>query len=156
MGRRRTAAPLDLSGPSLKINLVKDAAPAAALKLAAVLTVIFFLVEVAGGFISGSLSLLGDAWHMLRDIFALLISLSAIKVAERLPTKSRTFGFHRAEIMAAMLNGILLVGIGIVMIVEVRPAAPVSSAGGGCRDAGGRGRRSRLQYLCRLPAPWQP
>ncbi len=111
---------------------MKNAAPGAALKLAAVLTVIFFLVEVAGGFISGSLSLLGDAWHMLRDIFALLISLSAIKVAERLPTKSRTFGFHRAEIMAAMLNAILLVGIGIVMIVEsaqrLRSPRPVEDA----------------------------
>ncbi len=118
MGRRRTAARLDLSGPSLKIIIMKDAATGPTLKLAALLTVIFFLIEAAGGFISGSLSLLGDAWHMLRDVLALLITLSAINVAERLPTKARTFGFHRLEILAALLNGILLVGIGVLMIVE--------------------------------------
>ncbi|MBP1768858.1 MAG: Co/Zn/Cd efflux system component [Candidatus Aminicenantes bacterium] len=78
-----------------------DAHPGATLKLAALLTVLFFLIEAAGGFISGSLSLLGDAWHMLRDVLALLITLSAINVAERLPTKTRTFGFHRLEILAA-------------------------------------------------------
>ena len=72
---------------------MRDAAPGPTLKLAALLTVIFFLIEAAGGFISGSLSLLGDAWHMLRDVLALLITLSAINVAERLPTKARTFGF---------------------------------------------------------------
>jgi cobalt-zinc-cadmium efflux system protein len=97
---------------------MKDAATGPTLKLAALLTVIFFLLEAAGGFISGSLSLLGDAWHMLRDVLALLITLSAINVAERLPTKARTFGFHRLEILAALLNGILLVGIGVLMIVE--------------------------------------
>ena len=111
---------------------MRDAAPGATLKLAALLTVIFFLIEAAGGFISGSLSLLGDAWHMLRDVLALLISLSAVNVAERLPTKERTFGFHRIEILAALLNGILLVGIGIMMIVEsvqrLRSPKPVEDA----------------------------
>jgi cobalt-zinc-cadmium efflux system protein len=111
---------------------MKDAAPAATLKLAAILTVVFFLVEAAGGFISGSLSLLGDAWHMLRDVLALVISLSAIRVAERLPTKAQTFGFHRLEIMAALLNGILLVVIGVLMIVEavqrLRSPRPVEDA----------------------------
>ena len=97
---------------------MRDAAPGATLKLAALLTVVFFLIETAGGFVSGSLSLLGDAWHMLRDVLALLISLSALNISERLPTKERTFGFHRIEILAALLNGILLVGIGVLMIVE--------------------------------------
>ncbi len=97
---------------------MKEAAPGATLKLAALLTVIFFIIEAAGGFISGSLSLLGDAWHMLRDVLALLFSLSAITISEQLPTKQRTFGFHRIEILAALLNGILLVGIGVLMIVE--------------------------------------
>jgi cobalt-zinc-cadmium efflux system protein len=109
---------LDFSDLSLRINIMTDAAPGATLKLAALLTVIFFFIEAAGGFISGSLSLLGDAWHMLRDVLALLISLSAINISERLPTKARTFGFHRIEILAALLNGILLVGIGVLMIVE--------------------------------------
>ncbi len=81
------------------------------LKIAIVLTSVFFVVEVTGGLISGSLSLLGDAGHMFRDVFALFISLSAINIAKKLPTKTKTFGYHRIEIFAAFVNGILLVGI---------------------------------------------
>lgn len=81
------------------------------LKIAIVLTSVFFVVEIIGGLISGSLSLLGDAGHMFRDVFALFISLSAINIAKKLPTKTRTFGYHRIEIFAAFVNGILLVGI---------------------------------------------
>ncbi|OGD22737.1 MAG: cation transporter [Candidatus Aminicenantes bacterium RBG_16_63_16] len=114
------------------MKIVIDPSPRATLKLATLLTIIFFFIEAAGGFLSGSLSLLGDAWHMLRDVLALLISLSAVNVAERLPTKERTFGFHRIEILAALLNGILLVGIGAMMIVEsvqrLRSPRPVEDA----------------------------
>ena len=81
------------------------------LKIAIVLTLIFFVVEVAGAWLSGSLSLLGDAGHMLRDVIALLISLSAIKIARKLPTKTKTFGYHRVEVLAALLNGVFLVGM---------------------------------------------
>jgi cobalt-zinc-cadmium efflux system protein len=99
---------------------MKDNDAGGALKVATVLTVIFFLVEAAGGFVSGSLSLLGDAGHMFRDILALLISLSAVNISRSLPTKKRTFGFHRIEILSALLNGILLVGVGVWMILEAR------------------------------------
>jgi cobalt-zinc-cadmium efflux system protein len=78
------------------------------LKIAIILTSIFFVVELIGGLISGSLSLLGDAVHMFRDVFALLISLSAINIAKKLPSRSKTFGYHRVEIFASFLNGILL------------------------------------------------
>lgn len=81
------------------------------LKIAILLTSVFFVVEVIGSFISGSLSLLGDAGHMLRDVFALFVSLSAINLARKLPTKTLTFGYHRIEIFAALVNAILLVGI---------------------------------------------
>jgi len=81
------------------------------LKIAILLTFVFFLVEVIGAWLSGSLSLLGDAGHMLRDVIALLISLSAINIAKKLPTKTRTFGYHRVEVLAALLNGIFLVGM---------------------------------------------
>jgi cobalt-zinc-cadmium efflux system protein len=81
------------------------------LKLAIVITAVFFGVEVIGSLISGSLSLLGDAAHMLRDVFALFISLSALNLAKKLPTKQKTFGYHRTEILAAFVNGLLLVGI---------------------------------------------
>jgi cobalt-zinc-cadmium efflux system protein len=99
---------------------MRDNDAGGALKVATVVTVIFFLVEAAGGIVSGSLSLLGDAGHMFRDILALLISLSAVNVSRSLPTKKRTFGFHRIEILAALLNGILLVGVGVWMILEAR------------------------------------
>lgn len=81
------------------------------LKIALVLTFLFFIVETVGGIASGSLSLLGDAGHMLRDVLGLFISLTAIKMAEKLPTEVRTFGYHRAEILAALINGFLLIGI---------------------------------------------
>lgn len=88
------------------------------LRLAILLTFVFFIAEVIGGFISGSLSLLGDAGHMLRDVFALIISLSAVKIARKLPSKRRTFGYHRVEIFAAFLNGLFLIAVGIWIIWE--------------------------------------
>jgi cobalt-zinc-cadmium efflux system protein len=88
------------------------------LKLAIFLTSIIFFVEVIGGFLSGSLALLGDAGHVFRDIFALVISLSAIKISKRLPSKRKTFGFHRVEIFAAFLNGLFLVAIGVWILWE--------------------------------------
>ena len=81
------------------------------LKIAIILTSALFVVELAGSLFSGSLSLLGDAGHMLRDAFALAVSLSAVIIAKRLPTSQRTFGYHRVEILAALLNGILLIVI---------------------------------------------
>ena len=83
------------------------------LKIAIILTSVFFVVEIIGSFISGSLSLLGDAWHMFRDVFALLLSLSAIHIAKNLPSRTKTFGYHRIEIIAAFINGILLIGISL-------------------------------------------
>ncbi len=83
------------------------------LKIAIILTSVFFVVEVIGSLISGSLSLLGDAGHMFRDVFALFISLSAIHIAKNLPSRTKTFGYHRIEIFAAFINGILLVGISL-------------------------------------------
>jgi len=88
------------------------------LKVAIVLTSAFFVVEIAGGLVSGSLSLLGDAGHMLRDVFALMLSLGAISVAKRLLTKTKTFGYHRIEILAALMNGILLMYISVWILTE--------------------------------------
>jgi cobalt-zinc-cadmium efflux system protein len=111
---------LDISTACSTIISMRDNDAARALRIATVLTVIFFLVEAAGGFVSGSLSLLGDAGHMFRDILALLISLSAVNISRSLPTKKRTFGFHRIEILAALLNGLLLVAAGVWMIFAAR------------------------------------
>jgi cobalt-zinc-cadmium efflux system protein len=88
------------------------------LKIAIALTSVVFLAEVAGGLLSGSLSLLGDAAHMLQDVVALLLSLGAIIIAEKLPTSSRTFGYHRVEIGAAVANGFFLIVVSVVIISE--------------------------------------
>ncbi|WP_406656657.1 cation diffusion facilitator family transporter [Methanolobus sp. ZRKC2] len=89
------------------------------LKFAILLIFGFFIVEVAGGFLSGSLSLLSDAGHMLRDVFSLIVSFGAIKISRSLePTITRTFGYHRVEIFAALINGFLLIGIGLWVIAE--------------------------------------
>lgn len=76
-----------------------------------IVTLLIFLVEVAGGFISGSLSLLSDAGHMFIDASSLLLALTAIRAARSLPTKKRSYGLHRAEIFAAFINGLLLIGV---------------------------------------------
>ena len=88
------------------------------LKVAIGLTAIILVVEIAGGLLSGSLALIGDAAHMLQDAVALLLSLGAIIMAERLPTPSRTFGYHRVEIGAAMVNGFFLIAVSLLIIIE--------------------------------------
>jgi cobalt-zinc-cadmium efflux system protein len=88
------------------------------LKFAIALTAIIFVAEVIGGLLSGSLSLLGDSAHMLQDVVALLLSLGAMIVAERLPTPTKTFGYHRVEIAAAVVNGLLLIGVSGIIIWE--------------------------------------
>ncbi|HNX16755.1 MAG TPA: cation diffusion facilitator family transporter [Methanoregula sp.] len=86
------------------------------LKLAIALTSTIFVAEVIGGVISGSLSLLGDAAHMLQDSVALMLSLGAMVIAERLPTPTKTFGYHRIEIAAAIINGLLLIAVSGLII----------------------------------------
>jgi len=88
------------------------------LKIVIVLTAVIFAAEIAGGLLSGSLALLSDALHMLEDISALLLSLGAMIIAGRLPTPSRTFGYHRVEIGAALVNGIVLVAVSAIIIAE--------------------------------------
>lgn len=89
-----------------------------ALKIAVALTSTFMLAEVVGGLISGSLALLADAAHMLSDSASLGIALGAIWLAERPATRRRSFGYQRAEILAALLNGITLVVVSLWIFYE--------------------------------------
>ncbi len=84
--------------------------------LAIVLTVM--VVEILGGVFSGSLALLGDAGHMLVDALALGLSLFAIRAAQRPATATKTFGYHRAEILAALANGTILVLVSAYILYE--------------------------------------
>ncbi len=78
------------------------------LKIALTIVVVMLAVEVVGGILSNSLALLGDAGHMLVDALALLMSIIAIRIARRPATATRTYGYHRVEIMAALANGVIL------------------------------------------------
>jgi cobalt-zinc-cadmium efflux system protein len=81
------------------------------LSLVLALTSAFLLIEVAAGIVTGSLALLADAGHMLTDVAGLVLALLAMKLAERPPSPRRTFGYHRAEILAALINAVLLLGV---------------------------------------------
>ena len=80
-------------------------------KIAVLVTFLVFLGEVIGGIWSGSLALLSDAAHVMSDVLSLLISWLAIYLSTRPATSSRTFGYHRAEVFAAFINGVSLIGI---------------------------------------------
>lgn len=84
------------------------------LKLAMAITGVYFAAEVIGGFLTNSLALLSDAGHMFSDIAALAMSLFAFQMARRPATMKRTYGYHRLEILAALINGLslwLIVGV---------------------------------------------
>jgi len=83
------------------------------LTIALSITFLMMSVEVVGGIISNSLALLSDAGHMLTDIFALSLSLLALRFGARPATPKKTYGFYRLEILAALINGIILVLISL-------------------------------------------
>jgi len=93
-------------------------ANARSLTIALVLTGCFLLVEIAGGFIFGSLALISDAAHMFTDSAALAIALVAIKIGKRPADDARTFGYRRFEILAAAFNAVLLFIVAIYILVE--------------------------------------
>jgi cobalt-zinc-cadmium efflux system protein len=82
------------------------------------LVLVYMLAEGIGGLLTGSLALLADAGHMLSDAAALGLSLFAMWIAKRPPTPRRTFGYHRAEILAALVNGATLIAIAVSIFVE--------------------------------------
>ncbi len=83
-----------------------------------ILNVIITLSQIVGGIFSGSLALLSDALHNFSDVMALLISYITNRMAGRAPTHMQTFGFKRAEILAALFNASVLIGIGLFLIIE--------------------------------------
>jgi cobalt-zinc-cadmium efflux system protein len=89
-----------------------------ALAVALALTASYTLVEVVGGVVAGSLALLADAVHMLSDNIALAAALVAAWLAAKPATAGRTYGLKRAEVLAALANGVLLVALAIWIFVE--------------------------------------
>jgi cobalt-zinc-cadmium efflux system protein len=97
-----------------------------------VVTAAFLLVEVAGALWTGSLALLADAGHMLADTGGLALALFAIWIATRAPTPEKTYGYYRAEILAAFVNALLLLAVAGAILYEAyrRILAPSEVLGG--------------------------
>jgi len=96
------------------------------LKYAIYLTALTLVAEIAGGIWSNSLALLSDAGHVFLDLFALILSLGAIKLAAQPPSEQHSFGLHRAEVLASLVNGltVLLMAMGILYEGSKRMIAP--------------------------------
>lgn len=78
----------------------------------------YMVAEAAGGWMTGSLALLADAGHMLTDVAALALALMAAWFGARPATSSKTFGYYRLEILAALVNGVALVVISLLIFYE--------------------------------------
>src|SRR5215216_1375423 len=81
------------------------------LTLVLVLTGLYMLAEVIGGILTGSLALLADSGHLLGAVLGLSMAIAAIRFARRPATAGKTYGFYRAEILAALLNSVALLGV---------------------------------------------
>jgi cobalt-zinc-cadmium efflux system protein len=100
--------------------------------MALAITASFTAVEVVGGFLTGSLAVLADAVHMLSDNVSIALALVAVWLAAKPATPERTFGYKRAEVLAALANGITLVALAIWIFVEAirRLESPADVLGG--------------------------
>ena len=91
------------------------------------------MVELVCGFLFGSLALIADAVHLTSDVLALGLALGALALAQRPPTERHTYGFERAEVLAALANGVLLLAGAVVIVFEavrrLRSPQPVDAAG---------------------------
>tara|TARA_R110002012_G_scaffold283090_2_gene473207 strand:+ start:159100 stop:160011 length:912 start_codon:yes stop_codon:yes gene_type:complete len=82
------------------------------------LNILITIAQVIGGLVSGSLSLLSDALHNFSDVISLIISFVASKLTKQKASLNRTFGFKRAEILAAFINASTLVIVAVILIIE--------------------------------------
>jgi len=77
----------------------------------------FVIVQVVGGLLSGSLALLADAGHMTSDLVGLVVALVAAFVAARPATDRQTYGFRRAEVFGALINGVILIVVAVTVTI---------------------------------------
>ena len=96
------------------------------------MTSVVLVAEVVGGLLTGSLALLADAGHMFTDVAGLSLSILAITFAAKAPSAQRTYGYFRLEILAAVVNGMLLFGVAVLILVEAwrRFSSPPDVASG--------------------------
>ena len=106
------------------------------LGMAIVINMLLTVAQVVGGVISGSLSLIADALHNFSDASALLIAFAARKIGRQPADQFRTFGYKRAEVIAALINLVILLIVGLYLVYEAvwRVFDPQVIAGSGfCR-----------------------
>src|SRR5436190_18169931 len=108
------------SGNGLRLDHRHERASASRRRLTIVLalTASYMIAELLGGIWTGSLALLADAGHMLADVAALILALIAVWFGARPATSSKTFGYHRLEILAALINGVALILISGLILYE--------------------------------------
>ncbi len=87
------------------------------LTITLIMVVAYMIAEIIGGWLTNSLALLADAGHMLSDAAALGLSLFALHMAQRPASPRSTFGYYRAEILAALVNGATLIAIAIYIFI---------------------------------------
>lgn len=104
MSHSHTHNHTDLKGKKLLITIV--------------LNIVITVAQVIGGLVSGSLSLLSDALHNFSDVLSLIVSYVAAKLSQRKASIDRTFGYKRAEILAAFVNASTLIVVAIILIKE--------------------------------------
>jgi len=102
------------------------------LKFAIALTSVTLVGELIGGWWTGSLALLSDAGHVFGDVLALVLALMAFRLSLCAPTRNHTFGMHRAEVFAALINAITLGGVSVLIFLAAydRFFAPPEVKGG--------------------------
>lgn len=88
------------------------------LLIAIAIVAVFLVVEIVGSLFAGSLALLADAGHMFSDLLGLIVALVALGIAARPATDRQTFGYQRAEVLGALANGLILLGVAIVVAVQ--------------------------------------
>jgi cobalt-zinc-cadmium efflux system protein len=106
-----------MTHPHGHTHAISPAADRGKLRLALGLILGFMALEVAAGLLASSLALLSDAAHMLTDAGAIALALFAARLASRPAAGGFTFGFRRAEILSAQLNGATLVGLAVVIVI---------------------------------------
>eukprot|EP01124_Arcella_intermedia_P010843 TRINITY_DN1735_c0_g2_i1.p1 TRINITY_DN1735_c0_g2~~TRINITY_DN1735_c0_g2_i1.p1 ORF type:complete len:511 (-),score=101.01 TRINITY_DN1735_c0_g2_i1:31-1563(-) len=83
-----------------------------------VLTVLFMVTELVVGFKTGSLALIGDAFHMTSDAVALVVAFGAIQISSKSSTMENTYGWQRAEVIGSFINGIFLLSVSLFIALE--------------------------------------
>src|SRR2546426_8287506 len=130
--RVREQAQVDVAHRHSHSPLASGVSVQRALTWALILTGAFAVVEVAGAWLAGSLALLSDAGHMFTDTAALGLALFAQWIARRPPSRRASYGYARAEVLAAFINALALLALVVFIAIEAvrRLLAPQPVAGG--------------------------